>query len=33
MKLHHNEKDFQDLINITANHFQLPADAVRKDYF
>jgi len=33
MNLHHNEAEFQDLVNLTANYYQLPMNAVRKDYF
>lgn len=33
MKLHHNRKDFEALIKLTSQVFNVPPNAVRKDYF
>ena len=33
MKLHQNQQDFEELIELTAQWRHIPSDAVRKDYF
>ncbi|WP_062320455.1 nucleotidyl transferase AbiEii/AbiGii toxin family protein [Halolactibacillus sp. JCM 19043] len=33
MNLHHNEEIFEELIQLTAKQYNLPSNAVRKDYF
>ncbi len=33
MKLHQNQQDFEELIELTAQWKHIPSDAVRKDYF
>ncbi len=33
MNLHLNNKDFEELINLTSNFFNIPSSAIRKDYF
>lgn len=33
MRLHNDEEVFQELIELAARKYNLPSDAVRKDYF
>jgi len=33
MNLHLNKEEFEELINLTSQHLQIPPSAVRKDYF
>jgi len=33
MNLHNSEEDFEELIELSAKHYNLPSSAVRKDYF
>ena len=33
MKLHQNQQDFEELIELMAQLRHIPSDAVRKDYF